>query len=93
MVGLVLAAVAIIFSIALFMMPLGGQGQAVGIVTGFRNMSSETGNDLYASVRVADRVTLVPLNPNHNCKVGKNISLKRTNYALGARYTSQLGCI
>jgi hypothetical protein len=85
--------VAMIGLLAFLMFPRGPASAHVGVVTGFRSISSETGTEVYASVDLVSYSTLVLLPSGHDCAVGSAIALHRIRFAIGERYVVQgRGC-
>jgi len=80
--------------LAALVAPTGPVTQRTGVVTGFRALSSETGTDVYATVDVDGRGTMVLLHISHNCSVGDAIALQKARLSLGEHYAVRgRGCI
>jgi hypothetical protein len=73
----------------MLLVPRGDVTLHKGHVTGFRAVSSETGTDVYATIDVEGRPTLVHLPGDNDCLVGSAIALRKARLPLGDRYAVQ----
>jgi hypothetical protein len=87
-VGLGLGALGLLL-FGLLLIPRGPVTLHTGRVTGFRALSSETGTEVYATVNVEGRPTVVQLPVNNGCSVGSAIALRKARFPLGARYAAR----
>ncbi len=91
--GLVIG-VAVILLLGVLLVPRGRSTSHVGVVTGFRTFSTETGTDVYAAVQVDGRSTLVFIRPGNDCTLGGPINLRKTRSPIGERYAERgRGCV